>query len=71
MSLGLLDMAIAGIPALVFGIWQLVSINREIARDRQKREEAERSALAEGALPEGALPEGSGHAIGQHRLNDR
>jgi hypothetical protein len=61
MSLGLLDLAIAGIPALAFGIWQLISINKEIARDRQKREEAEQSAS----------PEGSGHPVGEHRLDDR
>jgi ABC-type phosphate transport system permease subunit len=30
----LFDMAIAGIPAIVFGIWQLVSVNREIAKDK-------------------------------------
>lgn len=29
------DMAIAGVPALAFGIWQLVSINREIAKDKK------------------------------------
>ncbi len=61
MSLGLLDLAIAGIPALAFGIWQLVSINREIARDKEKREEAAREAL----------PESAGHPVGEHRLDDR
>lgn len=61
MSLGLLDLAIAGIPALAFGIWQLVSINREIARDKEKREEAAGEAS----------PEGSGHPVGEHRLDDR
>lgn len=61
MSLGLIDLAIAGIPALAFGIWQLISINREIARDRQKREEAAQSVS----------PEGAGHPVGEHRLDDR
>lgn len=61
MSLGLLDLAIAGIPALAFGIWQLVSINREIARDREKREQAAQDAS----------PECSGHPVGEHRLDDR
>ena len=31
----LFDLAIAGIPVVIFCIWQLVSINREIARDRK------------------------------------
>ena len=34
---GLLDMAIVGIPAIVIGVWQLVSVNREIARDKAKK----------------------------------
>ena len=42
-------------PRSPFGIWQLVSINREIAKDRRKRD----------------LPEGAGHPIGEHRLDDR
>lgn len=31
----LMDMAIAGIPVILFCIWQLVSINREIGRDKK------------------------------------
>lgn len=38
---GMMDMAIVGVPVLAFCIWQLVSINREIARD--KRDLPERS----------------------------
>ncbi|HEX8553629.1 MAG TPA: hypothetical protein VF695_02875 [Sphingomonas sp.] len=57
MHFGLMDLAIAGVPALAFGIWQLVSITREIARDKAK-------ALTES-------PERPGHAIGEHRLDDR
>ena len=52
---GLLDLAIAGVPALAFGIWQLVSINREIAKDKRAKSD---------------LPKGSGHPIGQHGLDD-
>lgn len=59
--MGLLDLAIAGIPALAFGIWQLVSINREIARDRAKG----------GAKAAPRSPEGAGHPVGEHRLDDR
>ena len=33
----LIDMAIVGIPVSVFCIWQLISINREIARDKAKK----------------------------------
>ena len=51
-----LDMAIVAIPALGIGLWQLVSINREIARDKAKKDSS---------------PEGPGHAVGEHRLDDR
>lgn len=33
----LFDMAIAGIPVVVFCVWQLVSINREIAKDKANK----------------------------------
>jgi hypothetical protein len=33
----LLDMAIVGVPTVVFIVWQLVSINREIAKDKAKQ----------------------------------
>lgn len=56
----LFDMAIAGVPALAFGIWQLVSVNREIARDKAKRD-----------APAGESPRSSGHPVGEHRLDDR
>jgi hypothetical protein len=56
----LLDMAIVGVPTILFVIWQLVSINREIARDKARKDsQAEPS------------PERAGHAIGEHRLDDR
>jgi hypothetical protein len=35
----LFDMAIAGVPVLAFCIWQLISINREIAKDKKPPEE--------------------------------
>lgn len=50
------DMAICGIPALGIGLWQLVSVNREIAKDK--------SAKA-------ASPKDARHAIREHRLDDR
>lgn len=31
---GILDMAVVGVVVFGLGIWQLVSINREIAKDR-------------------------------------
>lgn len=55
--LSLMDMAIVAIPALGIGIWQLVSINREIARDKRNKEEQS--------------PERAGHPVGEHRLDDR
>ncbi len=53
------DMAICAVPALTFGVWQLISVEREIARDKAAK------ALA------GVSPEGAGHAVGEHRLDDR
>ena len=56
----LLDMAIVGVPVLAIGFWQLVSVNREIAKDKAKRDSQP---------PES--PESSGHPVGEHRLDDR
>jgi hypothetical protein len=52
----LFDMAICGVPALGIGIWQLVSVNREIGRDKQAPLDS---------------PETSGHPVREHRLDDR
>jgi hypothetical protein len=51
----LLDMAIVGVPVIVISVWQLVSVNREIAKDREKR----------------GSPEDARHPVGEHRLDDR
>ncbi len=53
----LFDMAICGIPALGIGVWQLVSVNREIAKDK--------------AAKAAASPDDARHAVGEHRLDDR
>jgi hypothetical protein len=54
----LFDMAICGVPALGFGVWQLISINREIAKDK-------------GAKDATPSPEGARHPVGEHRLDNR
>ncbi len=54
----LFDMAICGAPALGIGVWQLVSVSREIRRDKQSQSE-------------GTLPERSGHPVREHRLDNR
>jgi len=54
----LIDLAIAGLPVILFCVWQLVSVNREIARDKSDP-------------PEGRSPERSGHPVGEHRTDDR
>lgn len=51
------DMAISGIPALIFCVWQLISVNREIAKDK---------AAKEAKLRESASPDDAGHAVGEH-----
>jgi len=54
--LSLFDLAISGIPAIIFCVWQLVSINREIAKDKAAK---------------AASPESAGHPVGEHGLDDR
>lgn len=51
----------AGI-ALGFGFWQLISINREIARDKAAKQAA--------AKPEPDSAASPGHAEGQHHLDN-
>ena len=49
--MGLLDMAIVGVPAIVFGVWQLISVNREIAKDKAaKSPESARHPVGEHRL---------------------
>ena len=57
----LIDMAIVGIPVSVFCVWQLISINREIARDKAAKDQS----------PESPSPQSSRHPVGEHRLDDR
>ena len=56
----LLDMAIVGVPAVIFIVWQLVSINREIGRDKAAKDAASDES-----------PESARHPVGEHRLDDR
>jgi hypothetical protein len=55
----LFDMATVGVPSIAFCVWQLISVNREIARDKAAKAARE------------SLPEGAGHAVGEHGLDDR
>ena len=58
----LIEMGFTAIVVFGFAIWQIVSINREIARDKQ-RTPAE--SLSDDS------PESPGHPVGEHRLDDR
>jgi tRNA(Ile)-lysidine synthase TilS/MesJ len=53
---GLIEMAFTTVLVLGLGGWGLVSINREIARDKAKKAASE---------------EGARHAVGEHGLDDR
>ncbi|GAA0728188.1 hypothetical protein [Sphingomonas japonica] len=55
---GLVDLGIVVVAVVGFAIWQLVSINREIARDKSARD-------ASGS------EERARHAVGEHREDDR
>ena len=52
---GMFDMGLVGVVVVGLAAWQLVSINREIAKDRKPP----------------ASPEGARHPVGEHRLDDR
>ncbi|MEN2787927.1 hypothetical protein ACFOKI_16235 [Sphingomonas qilianensis] len=56
----LFDLAIAGVPVVLFCLWQLVSVNREIAKDKKAAKTAE-----------SASPQRARHPVGEHRLDDR
>lgn len=57
----IIEMGFTGAVVLGFAIWQLVSVNREIAKDKAQKSDP----------PEAASPEGAGHPVGEHRLDDR
>ena len=57
---GWIEMVLAGVFGLGFGVWQLWSVNREIAKDK----------LAKDGAPEGSAS-GSRHPVGEHELDDR
>jgi hypothetical protein len=45
---GFLKTLFIAIPVLAFGIWQLISVNREIAADRERDEAARRTSADTG-----------------------
>ena len=47
------DAAVVGIPVLSFCVYQIWSVNREIAADKRKSEEAARHAVGEHRLDDG------------------
>lgn len=60
---GWVEIPIFATIALGFGIWQLVSVNREIARDRAAKAAQEAGDAGLSARP--------GHAEGQEKLDSR
>ena len=58
---GWVEIVFTAIVALGFGVWQLWSVNREIRRDREAKEaKSARDSAGD-----------SGHAVGEHELDDR
>lgn len=53
---GIVEMVFTGVVVLGLALWQLWSVNRDIARDRAARD---------------ISAEHAGHAVGEHRLDDR
>ena len=60
-NFGWIEILFTATVALGFGIYQLWSVNREIARDREAKELAERERKSDSA----------GHPVGEHELDDR
>ncbi|RIV85590.1 hypothetical protein [Aurantiacibacter zhengii] len=58
---GWVEIVFTALVAFGFGFYQLWSVNREIARDKEKKER-------ESNTPESSAP---GHAVGEHELHDR
>jgi hypothetical protein len=48
---GLIDWGIVAVAALGFGLWQYISVSREIARDRAAKEADEQATRDVGADP--------------------
>jgi len=57
---GWIEIVFSAVIALGFGVWQLVSINREIARDKAAKDKSGPASAS-----------GAGHPEGQHDLDDR
>lgn len=57
-NFGWIEILFTAVVALGFGGWQYWSVSREIKRDKQARGDAESA-------------ERSGHAVGEHELDDR
>lgn len=55
-NFGWIEIVLVAVVAFGFGGYQLWSVNREIRRDREKRERGS---------------DGSRHAVGEHELDDR
>ena len=46
----LFDLAVAGVPVVIFCVWQLVSVNREIAKDKRDSPEGSGHPIGEHRL---------------------
>lgn len=59
----LIEMGLTGAIVLGFAIWQIVSVNREIARDKAKKNTQ--------TTTQATLQDSAGHPVGEHGLDDR
>ncbi len=46
-NFGWIEMVVFGVVALGGGVWQLVSVNREIAKDKAKKDSADKDGARE------------------------
>ena len=67
---GWIELVFVGAVALGFGVWQLWSVNREIARDKDKQSPGERSPDQRSPEERGSSAR-PGHAVREHELDQR
>ena len=63
-NFGWIEMVVFGTIAFGFGGWQLISVNREIARDKARKDAAAQNSAGDSAAR-------AGHPVGDEQLDGR
>ncbi len=68
---GWIELVFVGAVALGFGVWQLWSVNREIARDKEDARSADALSLDQRPRHEPGSSARPGHPVGEQELDQR